>query len=146
MAGTARVLLVVARYYEDIAGELAAGAAGALEAAGVKWDSVDVPGALEIPGAIASAHRFGAYDGYVALGCVIRGETGHYDIVAGESARGLTSLAIDHGAALGNGILTTENRDQAMTRAAVAEGNKGAVAAEACLAMIALARRFAGDA
>ncbi len=146
MAGTPRVLLVVARYYEDIAAELEAGAAGALEAAGVKWDSVAVPGALEIPGAIASAHRFGAYDGYVALGCVIRGETGHYDIVAGESARGLTNLAIDHGAALGNGILTTENREQAMKRAAVAQGNKGAVAAEACLALIGLARRFAGDA
>ncbi len=144
MAGTPRVLLVVARYYEDIAAELEAGAVGALEAASVHWDSVAVPGALEIPGAIASAHRAGAYDGYVALGCVIRGETSHYDIVAGESARGLTNLAIDQGAALGNGILTTENREQAMKRAAVAEGNKGAVAAEACLAMIGLARNFAG--
>ena len=141
-----RVLLVVARYYEDIAAELEAGAVAALEASGASWESVAVPGALEIPGAIASAHRLGAYDGYVALGCIIRGETSHYDIVAGESARGLTSLAIDHGAALGNGILTTEDHDQAMKRAAVLDGNKGAVAVEACLALIDLARRFAGDA
>ena len=134
--------MVVARFYEDIAAELEAGARAVLEAAGADCESVSVPGALEIPGAIALAHRSGRYAGYVALGCVIRGETSHYDNVAGESARGLTKLAVDQQAALGNGILTTDSRDQAWARAAVAQGNKGAAAAEACLEMIALARRF----
>lgn len=134
--------MVVARFYADIAAELEAGAKAVLEAAGADCESVSVPGALEIPGAIALAHRSGRYAGYVALGCVIRGETSHYDNVAGESARGLTRLAVDHHAALGNGILTTDSRDQAWARAAVAQGNKGAAAAEACLEMIALARRF----
>lgn len=136
------MLLVVARFYVDIAAELEAGARAVLEAAGADCESVSVPGALEIPGAIALAHRSGRYAGYVALGCVIRGETSHYDNVAGESARGLTRLAVDQHAALGNGILTTDSRDQAWVRAAVAQGNKGAAAAEACLEMIALAKRF----
>ncbi len=134
--------MVVARFYEDIAAELEAGARAVLEAAGADCESVSVPGALEIPGAIALAHRSGRYAGYVALGCVIRGETSHYDNVAGESARGLTKLAVEQQAALANGILTTDSRDQAWARAAVAQGNKGAAAAEACLEMIALARRF----
>ena len=142
MAGTPRVLLVVARYYEDIAAELEAGAAGALEAAGVKWDSVAVPGALEIPGAIASAHRFGAYDGYVALGCVIRGETTHYDYVCGESARALMDLSTRYALAMGYGILTCETREQAWARASVAEGNKGGVVARACLDMVSLKNEF----
>ena len=103
-----------------------------------------VPGAFEIPAAIRFAH-FGqkaAYDGYVALGCVIRGETSHYDYVCGESARGLQSLALEHGLAIGYGILTVEDREQAWVRAAVTKKNKGADAARACLAMMTLRREF----
>lgn len=137
-----QVLLVVARFYDDIADALVTGATDELEKNGVTCEVVDVPGAFEIPGAIAFAHRSGRYDGYVALGCVIRGETSHYDYVCGESARGINSLAIDHGAAIGYGILTTETREQAWARAAVDGGNKGAYAARACLSMIGLRQRF----
>lgn len=139
---TSHVLLVVARFYDDIAEALVAGATAELDQNGARRETVDVPGAFEIPGAIAFAHRSGRYDGYVALGCVIRGETSHYDYVCGESARGINNLAVDHGAAIGYGILTTENREQAWVRAAVDQGNKGADAARACLAMIGLRRRF----
>lgn len=137
-----RVLVVIGRFYEDIADALVSGATAELQKSGAEWESVDVPGAFEIPAAIAFAHRSGNYDGYVALGCVIRGETTHYDYVCGESARGLNSLAIDHGAAIGYGILTTETREQAWARAAVDQGNKGAFAAGACLTMIGLRRKF----
>jgi len=137
-----RVLLVVARFYDDIAEALVAGAAAALDQSDASWETVDVPGAFEVPGAIAFAHRSGRYDGYVALGCVIRGETSHYDYVCGESARGINNLAIDHGAAIGYGILTTETREQAWVRAAVDQGNKGAYAARACLSMIELRQKF----
>ena len=137
-----QVLLVVARFYDDIAEALVAGASAELDRSGASWETVDVPGAFEIPGAISFAHRSGRYDGYVALGCVIRGETTHYDYVCGESARGINNLAVDHGAAIGYGILTTETRDQAWARAAVDQGNKGAYAARACLAMIGLRQRF----
>lgn len=139
------VLLIEGRFYEDIADELAAGAIAELEEAGATYDRIVVPGALEIPQVLALAIRaglapFGAprwrYHGAVALGCVIRGETSHYDIVAGESARALMDLATQHGVPVGNGILTVEDEDQAMERAAVADGNKGGDAVRACLKLI----------
>jgi 6,7-dimethyl-8-ribityllumazine synthase len=139
----AHILIVEARFYEDLADELAAGAAAALEAHGASYERLSVPGALEIPVAIAEALEVGAYDGFVALGCVIRGETAHYDIVAGESARGLMDLGVSRGALIGNGILTVENADQAWARARVAGKNKGGGAAEACLALVAIRARYA---
>lgn len=146
----AQVLIVEARFYDDIADELVRGATACLEAADVAWDRLSVPGAFEIPAAIAMANRAAAgggltYDGFVALGCVIRGETSHYDYVCGESARGLQDLAIRDGVAIGYGILTVENRDQAWARAAVDRKNKGRDAAEACLAMMSIKHRFSGS-
>lgn len=140
-ARPARVLVVVAPYYKDIADNLVAGALGELEAAGVAHDLVEVPGALEIPSAIATAFRLANYDGFVALGCVIRGETTHYDTVCNDSSRALTLLGLE-GAAIGNGILTVENRAQAEARADPARMNKGAGAAAAALHLVALARRW----
>jgi len=140
-----RILIVEARFYEDIADELVKGAIAALEEAGVEFDRVEVPGALEIPAAIAiAAQRTDGepYAGYVALGCVIRGETSHYGYVCGESARGLQDLALWEGLSIGNGILTVENRDQAWARAAVDKKNKGKDAVQAALALVALKRRF----
>ena len=142
MAGAGRVLLVVGRFYEDIAAALVAGAEAALDGAGVAREAVDVPGAFEIPAAIAFAADSRAFDGYVALGCVVRGETTHYDYVCAESARGLGRLAVERRLAIGYGILTTETREQAWERAATDRGNKGAAAASACLAMMALRDRF----
>ena len=136
------VLIVTARFYPDIAEELVRGAMLALEAAGASYEEVDVPGAFEIPAAIAFAQANEKYDGFVALGCVIRGETSHYEYVCMESARGLMNIALQHEAAIGYGILTVENETQARERADVREGNKGGVAAEACLRMIALKRQF----
>ncbi len=143
------VMIVEARFYEDIADELAKGAVAELEAAGATSERVAVPGAFEIPAAIRMAVRsmdFASgrrrFDGYVALGCVIRGETSHYDYVCGESARKLQDLACDHTLAIGYGILTCENRDQAWERAAVERKNKGGEAARACLTMLDLKRRF----
>jgi 6,7-dimethyl-8-ribityllumazine synthase len=132
------ILVVEARFYDDLADELLRGAAAALEKAGATFDKVTVPGALEIPAAVAMAANTKRYDGYVALGCVIRGETTHYDTVANESARGLMDLSIEHRLAIGNGILTVENDDQAWARARVGELNKGGAAAEAALKMVAL--------
>jgi 6,7-dimethyl-8-ribityllumazine synthase len=141
------ILIVEAPYYRDIANELRAGAVAALEAAGASHEVLAVPGAFEIPAAIALAaglhlpagRRLArVYDGYVALGCVIRGETTHYDYVCTESARGLQDLALGHGLAIGFGILTVENADQAWARALRGKKNKGAEAANAALAMIAL--------
>jgi len=148
MAAAPHLLIVEARFYEDIADELLAGAVAALENAGATFDRVSVPGALEIPAAIAMAiyaaeEEAGTeYDGFVALGCVIRGETSHYDIVAGESARALMDLSIEECIAIGNGILTCENGAQAWARARVSEKNKGGGAAEAALAMIAVRSRL----
>ncbi len=141
----ARVLVVEARYYEELADELLAGARAALDAAEAETTVVTVPGALEIPAAIAilteAAARAGQpYDAAVALGCVIRGETGHYDIVAGESARALMDLSVAGLLPLGNGILTVETEAQAFARARVSEMNKGGAAAEAALAVLALKR------
>lgn len=149
MADKLNILIVEARFYQDIADELVKGATAALEAAGAGYERVAVPGAFEIPGAIrlameARENGRPRFDGFVALGCVIRGETTHYDYVCGESARGLQELAIRDKAAIGFGILTVENRDQAMERARVERRDKGKDAVEACLAMIALKRRFGG--
>ena len=138
------LLIVVAPYYKDIADNLIEGAKAAIAATGATCEVAEVPGALEIPTAIRLARAADKYDGYVALGCVIRGETSHYDYVCGESARGLQDLAIDRRLAIGYGILTTDNDSQAWVRARRSEKNKGRDAAEACLAMIALKRRFAG--
>ena len=117
MALTEKYLIIEARFYEDLANEMAAGAEETFTAAGVACERISVPGALEIPTAISIAAMTGDYAGYVALGCVIRGETTHYDYVCGESARGLMQLGIDKQLAIGNGILTVENRDQAWARA-----------------------------
>jgi len=143
---TPRVLVVEARFYGDIADQLARGAMTVLEDAGVEYERVEVPGALEVPAAIAMAEINAPYDGYVALGCVIRGETSHYDVVAGESARALMDLTLVHGIPLGNGILTVEDNDQAMIRASIGGKNKGGAAAAACLDMIGLRRALAARA
>ena len=143
-AGAAvRVLVVEARFYPAISDALAAGALAALRRARARVERIVVPGALEIPAAISLAARGGRFDGYVALGCVIRGETGHYDIVVGESARGLTALATGLGLAIGNGILTVDTEAQGWDRARPDRLDKGGGAAAACLAMIALRRRLA---
>ena len=142
MPGPPKVLVVEARFYPDVADALARGAVAALDDAGAAHERVAVPGAFEIPATIGFAIESGRYDGYVALGCVIRGETSHYDYVCAESARGLNHLALAHRAAIGYGILTCENREQALVRAAVDGRNKGGEVAAACLAMIDLKRRF----
>ena len=137
----ANILIVEARFYDHLNDLLLAGARAAIEAAGHSHETVTVPGALEIPGAIALAIESGRYDGYVAIGVVIRGETWHFEIVAGESARGIMALTLD-GHAIGNGILTTENEAQALTRARPDEKDKGGEAAKAALAMLALRDRL----
>ena len=142
MADPAHILIAEARFYDDIADELVAGAKAVLDVAGATFETVAVPGAYELPAAVRMAMESGRFDGYIALGCVIRGETSHYDYVCGESARGLMALCTKHGIALGYGILTTENRDQAWVRASRADKDKGAVAARACLDMVALRRAF----
>jgi 6,7-dimethyl-8-ribityllumazine synthase len=136
----ARILIVESRYYEDIADALIAGAEREITKNGALSERVVVPGAFEIPGAIALAA--GRYDGFVALGCVIRGETTHYDYVCGESARGLMDLTIQKKLAIGYGIVTVNSMEQARARAETHRGNKGGDAAHACLAMIALQRRW----
>ena len=137
----AKVLIVEARYYAHLNDMLLAGATRAIEAAGHAAEVVSVPGALEIPGAISIAADAGGYDAYVALGAVIRGETFHFEIVAGESARGVMALTMD-GIAVGNGILTTENEAQAIVRADPAQGDKGGDAARAALVLLGLKGRF----
>lgn len=141
------LLIIDSRFYEDVAEELYKGAVGALERVGATHERISVPGALEVPGAIAMAieandRGTAHYDGFVALGCVIRGETTHYDIVAGESSRAIMDLSVDKRIAIGNGILTVENLEQAMARARVDDQDKGGGAADAALAMIALRTRF----
>lgn len=138
----ARFLIVEARFYNHLNDMLIAGARAALEAAGHQVDVVTVPGALEIPGAIALAEQSDMYDGYVAIGVVIRGETNHFEIVAGESARGIMALTMD-GIAIGNGILTVENEQQAIVRADPAQKDKGGEAAKAALALLDLRSRWA---
>ena len=136
-----KFLIVEARFYSGIADALLNGAVHALDGAGASHEVVTVPGALEIPAAIGLAAEAGDYDGYVALGCVIRGETYHFEVVASESARGLMALSLD-GLAIGNGILTVENEAQAWARARRTEKDKGGEAAKAALAMAALKERF----
>ncbi len=138
-----RLLAIVAPYYREIAEGLVTGARATADAGGATLEVIEVPGALEIPTAVALAARSGRYDGYVALGCVIRGETTHYDTVCNDSSRALTLLGLQ-GACIGNGILTVENHAQAVVRASPDEQNKGGGAAMAALHLIALARRWAG--
>lgn len=138
----AKFLIVEARFYDHLNDMLVAGARDALEAADHDVEVLTVPGALEVPGAIALAAESGRYDGFVALGVVIRGETWHFEIVAGESARGVMALTMD-GLAIGNGILTTENEAQAIARADPAQLNKGGGAAEAAMALLAVREKFA---
>ena len=138
----ANILIVEARFYDHLNDLLLAGARAAIEAAGHAHETITVPGALEIPGAIALASESGGYDAYVALGVVIRGETYHFEVVAGESARGVMALTLD-GLAIGNGILTVENEAQALARARPDDKDKGGEAAKAAIAMLDLKQRFA---
>jgi 6,7-dimethyl-8-ribityllumazine synthase len=137
----AKFLIVEARFYDHLNDLLIAGAVAALEDAGYAHEIVTVPGALEIPGTIAMASESGAYDGFVAIGVVIRGETYHFEIVAGESARGIMALTMD-GIPIGNGILTVENEAQALTRARADEKDKGGEASKAAIAMLNLKNHF----
>ena len=145
-----RILIVEARFYSDLADELLRGATDAIEAYGAEYEVVTVPGALEIPAAIAIAEEGGhrpagrAFDGYVALGTVIRGETYHFEIVSNESARGIMDLAVGRRLAIGNGILTVEDEAQAWARAKASEGDKGGGAARAALTMVALRQQMLG--
>lgn len=133
-----KVLIVEARFYEDMADALAEGAIAALDAAGVAHERIAVPGVLEVPVAIKYAAETERYDGYVALGVVIRGETTHYEIVCNESARGLMELGIKDGLAIGNGVQTVENSEQAWARCKMSEKDKGGGAAKAALALLGL--------
>ena len=139
----ARFLIVEARFYDHLNDMLVDGAKAALKAAGHAADVITVPGALEIPGAIALADQSGEYDGFVAIGVVIRGETYHFEIVAGESARGVMALTMD-GVAIGNGILTVENEQQALVRADPRQKDKGGEAGKAAIALLDLKSRFGG--
>jgi len=146
-----RILIVEGRFYDALSDELLNGAKATLDAAGAEYEVITVPGALEIPAVVAQAEEGGhrpagvKFDGYVALGVVIRGETYHFEIVANESARGLTDLAIGRRIPIGNGILTVENEDQAWARARVSEGDKGGAAAKAALAMVMVKGRLMGQ-
>jgi 6,7-dimethyl-8-ribityllumazine synthase len=147
-----RILIVEARFYDHLADALLEGAKSVLDAFGAEYDVVTVPGALEIPAAIAFAEEGGhrpagaaAYDGYVALGTVIRGETYHFEIVSNESARGIMELAIGRRLAIGNGVLTVEDEAQAWARARSGEGDKGGAAARAALDMVVLKQRLLGQ-
>ena len=139
----ARVLIVEARFYDHLNDLLLAGARAAIEEGGHRHETITVPGALEVPGAIALAAESGRYDAFVALGVVLRGETYHFEVVSNESARGLMALTMD-GIAIGNGILTVENEAQALARARPDDKDKGGEAAKAALAMLALREKLAG--
>jgi len=136
-----KILIVVSPYYKDIADNMVAGAIAEIEASGATHEIVEVPGALEIPTAIGIAERMSNFDGYVALGCVIRGETTHYDTVCNDSSRAIQLLGLQ-GLCIGNGILTVENRTQAEVRADPADQNKGGGAAAAALHLVALSRKW----
>ena len=140
-----KVLIVDANFYEDLASELVRGAVAELEKMGISYERLSVPGALEIPSAISlvsQGNEAKLFAGYIALGCVIRGETSHYDIVCGESARGLSKLALDRNLAIGNGILTVDTWEQAWARASVSKKNKGRDAAIACLSLFEIKNRY----
>ncbi|GLT01532.1 6,7-dimethyl-8-ribityllumazine synthase [Sphingobium jiangsuense] len=139
----AKFLIVEARFYDHLNDLLVAGARAALEAAGHEHEVMTVPGALEIPGAISLAVDSGQYDGFVAIGVIIRGETYHFEVVSNESARGLMALSLD-GVPVGNGILTVENEAQALTRARPDEKDKGGEAAKAAIRMLEIRRQFGG--
>jgi len=136
------IFIAVSRFYEDIAEELLLGASGALQDADATYEVVDVPGAFEVPAAVRFASLSGVFDGYIALGCVIRGETSHYEHVCTESARALSDLATRLQLAVGYGILTTDTHEQARQRASVSKLNKGRAVAVACLRMVEIRRRF----
>ena len=136
-----KLLIVVAPFYRDIADQMIAGAKAEIEATGATWELEEVPGALEVPTVIGIAERLSNFDGYVALGCVIRGETTHYETVCTDSSRGITLLGLQ-GLCIGNGILTVETRAQAEVRADPAQMNKGAGAAAAALHLVALTRKW----
>ena len=138
-----KLLIVVAPYYKDITDQLVAGATAVAGAAGATVEVLEVPGALEVPSAIAMAEQLAEFDGYVALGCVIRGETTHYDTVCNDSSRALSMMGLQ-GLCIGNGILTVENREQAVVRAEAAGQNKGGGAAAAALHLVAISRKWAG--
>jgi 6,7-dimethyl-8-ribityllumazine synthase len=138
----AKFLIVEARFYDHLNDLLIEGATAALDDEGHKYEVVTVPGALEIPGAVALAAETGRYDGFIAIGVVIRGETYHFEVVSNESARGLMALSMD-GIPIGNGILTVENEEQALTRAKMTEKDKGGEAAKAAIAMLGLRQKFA---
>ncbi|KFL48228.1 riboflavin synthase beta-chain [Sphingobium sp. ba1] len=138
----AKFLIVEARFYDHLNDLLIEGATAALDDEGHKYEVVTVPGALEIPGAVALAAETGRYDGFIAIGVVIRGETYHFEVVSNESARGLMALSMD-GIPIGNGILTVENEAQALTRAKMTEKDKGGEAAKAAIAMLGLRQKFA---
>lgn len=147
MSDKPHIMIVEARYYDDIMDEMLKGAKRALDAAGATYEVVRVPGAFELPGAIQMAVKslefYNArrrYDGYVVLGCVIRGETTHYDVVCNETSRGVQDLVLKYTLAVGFGLLTVENRDQAWVRADMSQGDKGGEAAKACLRMIEIKR------
>ncbi len=138
----ARFLIVEARFYDHLNDLLVKGAGATLQKNGHDYDVMVVPGALEIPGAIATVAESGRYDGFVAIGVVIRGETYHFEIVAGESARGVMALTMD-GVPIGNGILTVENEAQALVRADPAQGNKGGEAAKAAMVLLSIQEQYA---
>lgn len=137
-----KILVVQANYYQEIAEELSKGATEELKNAGFDIEYLNVPGAFEIPGAINFALKRNEYSGFVAIGCVIRGETSHYDYVCGESARGLMQLTLEKSLAIGNAILTVENQTQAMARASRDKKNKGSEAAKACIEMIKIKEKY----
>lgn len=138
------ILIVEANFYKDIGEHLVKGAIAALDRAGVTYERLGVPGALEIPGAIKMAAKTGQYDAYIALGCIIRGETYHFEVVSNESARGLMDLSINHDLVISNGILTCNTREQAMVRADSAQKNKGGSFAHAALEMIGIKQKMIG--
>jgi len=142
MARARKILIIFSNYYEDITEALMSGATDVLRNADMDFDTIEVPGVLETPAALAMAVKSKKYQGYVILGCVIRGETTHYEIVSNESARAIMNLACKHRLALGNGIQTVENREQAWARASVEGKNNGAGAAQAALAMIKVRREL----
>jgi 6,7-dimethyl-8-ribityllumazine synthase len=138
----AKLLIVQADFYKDIASMLLEGSKNEIKKNNHQYDVITVPGAFEIPATISFASQSNQYDGFIALGCVIRGETSHYDYVCLESARGLNDLAINKNLAIGYGILTVENKDQALLRADPMQGNKGGFVANACLEMLKIKERF----
>ncbi|MGB8275971.1 MAG: 6,7-dimethyl-8-ribityllumazine synthase [Alphaproteobacteria bacterium] len=149
MSNRPQIMIVEARFYEDISDELARGTAAALEEAGAGYERYAVPGVFEIPAAIQMAIRSldfttlrSRFDGYIALGCVIRGETSHFELVSEQSTRALQELVVKYTLALGFGVVTAETREQAWARASVSGRNKGAVAARACLSMLNLKRQL----